>query len=100
MHLLEDSSDALAELLAEVQIRADARDPGVACEPRGHSRVGQIDDAGKSSRAVDLHPGVEDVHANVVAGEAVRPVHNGVDEPLEPRVLGHERHIAKAARPG
>jgi hypothetical protein len=49
---------------------------------------------------VDLHPVVEDVHANVVAGEAVGPVDDGVDQSLEPCVLRHDRHIAETPLPG
>jgi hypothetical protein len=96
---LEHAANPLAELLAEVKVRAYASNPGVPREPRRVERVREIDQAGKPPGTRNLDTVSEDLYANVIAGNAVRTVDGRIDESFEPGILGDDRNVLEPATP-
>jgi hypothetical protein len=82
-HFLEDAFDAFAEFLADAQVCADACDARVACEAADFEWAAQVPQAREPARAPDFDAVGEDFDADVVAGDAVGAVDDGVDETFE-----------------
>ena len=69
--VLEDPANSLAELLTEIEICTDPRDPRVTSKPVGLEGISEINDTWESARAGDLNPIVEYLDPDMIANHAV-----------------------------
>jgi len=77
--------------LGNSEVGANPGDTRIARVPGDVEEIARIDESRESAGADDLHAVREDLDADVVPGHRVGAVQNSVDEPLEPRVTGHDR---------
>src|SRR5262249_9688570 len=96
-HLLEHAPDPFPELLAEAKVGAHSGDARVAGEARECWWVCEVHDARETSGALDLDAVVEHRDPDVVAGDGVRAVDDGVDEAFHPCVFGNDADRAKTS---
>jgi hypothetical protein len=71
-HLEEHAAQSLADLLAEAQLGACARDARVAREAGDVEWISEVGESGEAAGAADLDPVVEDLHADVGGAAAGR----------------------------
>jgi hypothetical protein len=95
-HLVEHAADPLSQLLSEVLVRTNSRHPWISSVSRSAQWVGWIDQSREPSRTRNLNTVCEYLHPDMVASEAIRAVHDRVDQPLEPSVLRDQWHIVES----
>ena len=94
-HLFEHATYPLPKLLSQAEVGADPCYTRIASESRGLEGVAEVDKPREASWAGYLDSVIEDLDTDVIAGHAVRTMHCGVDNSLQPRILGHEWHVFK-----
>ncbi len=73
-----------------MKVTADSGDTGVASKPCRLQRPFRTDQAGEATGAFYLHPVVEDLDPDVVAGRAIGAMDDGVNKCLQPSIFGDQ----------
>jgi len=90
-HFVEHPLDALTEFLPDAQIGAHSGNARIPRKSADLQRLLGISQSGKATRTLYLDAVGVDLDSYVIAGQAVRSVHDRIDQTFEPCVPGNNR---------